>query len=437
MKDAIEKYIPNTRYFEAYMQYTDGTEVCPRFRFFVAATIYGAVVNRKVWFQRGTPGVFPKLFPNLWTVLVAPQGTGKKTSALNTGRMLLLSLPLDIRPKFLASKITPEAIVNSLATHVPLPEVKIKGVSQDIYKKDAIAVVYSSELGVLLGKERYNTGLINLLTDLYDCHDEWSSETVSRGHLKLFNICLTFLAAATPDWLQSLLPKDAFKTGFMSRFLWVVLPRGWDVKVANPPAVDEGWKDVIVEELIKASEYKGEFTWTEAAERRFAEWYESIDFTSLPGVVAAAFERMQVHLLRLAMIIRMTKGGLVLEEEDIQQTIDILDSIFPESSAILEYIATEPGVRPAVRVLEELRRNPVMKEEELIRRVWRSLPRASEWSASIGLLLRSGLIHAVSLGRGDVAYALNVELDSSLSESQKKELLAKVKEEVKNGADDI
>jgi hypothetical protein len=130
------------------------------------------------------------------------------------------------------------------------------------------------------------------------------------------------------------------------------------------------------------------------------------------------------------MLIQLSKGEMLIKVDTLKQSISLLESIFPETSSMLEYIATEPGVRPALRILEELRRSPVLSEEDLVRKVWRMLPRMTDWKAAITLLVASKLVLPVSIG-GDQGYSLNVELDTTLLEFQRKELLKKIKESKK------
>ena len=155
----------------------------------------GALIRRKVWFQRSTYNLFPTLYANLWVILVAPQGRGHKSAALSIAKKLMQRLPEHQQPKMLASKLTPEALVKSLAAQALTLEMQkaIDPMMLSIVKKPAQALLYSSELGVLIGKEKYNQGMIPLLTDLYDTPNEWQSETVMRGDQRLYDVCLSIM----------------------------------------------------------------------------------------------------------------------------------------------------------------------------------------------------------------------------------------------------
>lgn len=400
--DSISSLLPTEGYFKLYMEMTKGTEICPRFHFFTAACVLGSVVARKVKFQRSSADVFPTLFPNPWIVLVAPQGVGHKTAAVSIGRKLLMRLPSYSQPRILSAKITPEALVKTLAVSDFDPS-KIKlpaNVNPAFLKPAATGLLYSTEIGVFLGKEKYNQGMIALLTELYDCHDEWTSATIMRGDQKLFNVALSLLAASTPDWMQSMLPSDAFKGGFMSRLLLITMPVGWEqVRVADPPRPPAELRDKIVAELERMSQVNGEMKWTSSAKEYFQEWYMSVGRETVVGPLAAYLERKQDHILRLAILLELsyTHEALTLHRSSIEQSLSILNTIEGETSAMVEYLATEPKMRNAQNILEILRLHPDgMAEDRLLGMVWRGLSYAREFEDITMMLLRAKVITLVA-----------------------------------------
>jgi hypothetical protein len=408
-QDKVLDYLPDEGFFRVYYNMTKETEVCPRFNFFVGASIIGAVVNRKISFQRSSADIFPTLFPNLWVVLVAPQGAGHKTAALGVGRKLLTRLPSHLQPHIMAAKLTPEALVKTLATtSVGSISVRVPaGMNPNILKPSATGLLYSTEIGVLLGKEKYNTGMIALLTELYDCHDEWMSETIMRGDQRLYNVCLSLLGASTPDWLQSMLPADAFKGGFMSRLLLVSMPLGWERRrVADPPKPPAEYRESLVEDLIRIGELSGKMSWTTEAKAFFEDWYTNLNRSGFIGPVLAYLERKQDHLLRLAMIIQLTLSqDLILTKECLQRALCILDAIEKETSPMVEYVSTEPRMRGAQLLLEILRHHPGgLSESKLLALSWRQLSHPREFEDLIGMLLKAKSVKIIST-QGGMGYA--------------------------------
>lgn len=407
MQDAIAPHIPTDGLFRLYHEYTEGNEICPRFRFFSFAAMMGSIVRRKVWFQRSTYNLFPTLYPNLWVILVAPQGRGHKSAALSIAKKLMQRLPENLQPRMLASKLTPEALVKSLAAQALSAEI-LKGIDStmiSIVKKPAQALLYSSELGVMLGKEKYNQGMIALLTDLYDTPNEWQSETVMRGDQRLYDVCLSVMGASTPDWMQTMLPADAFKGGFMSRLFLVGYPDNWYKRISDPPPPDEAIGRQLVEQLSALAQHESELKWDKSARDYFADWYDSLEEPE-PGPKAAYLERKQDQMLRLAMLLQISYGPTnILTRDAIEQSLNIIHSVEPDALRMIDYIAVEPRMRVVQRIMELLEVKGSIMESELLDETWRYLSRAQEYDDVVNMLLKTKKI-SLSVKGSDVIYTL-------------------------------
>jgi len=403
MYDIVTEYLPDQGLIHDYMNYTQGTEICPRFLLFGFLACLGSVIKRKIFFQRAkNSGII--VYPNPWIILVAPQGQGHKSSAIKTGSRFLEALE-EYKPIILASKLTPEALIKSLASQIiPEKTPTEPGEAQriKIYKRKAQGLLYSSEFGVLLGREKYNMGMIALLTDLYDCADEWNSETVMRGDQRLYEVCLSIAGASTPDWMQSMLPTDAFKGGFMSRLILVGMPDDWNVRIADIPDSDEPLKAKILLKLREIAQLKGEMKWGKDAKEFFNEWYIALPRAE-PGPKAAYLERKQDHVLKLAMLLQIASGKeFELSLESIKAALNILEAIQPETLKMIEYISVEPRMRAVQRVLELLAKGPV-KESDLLSEAWRYLTRPGEFDDIVNMLCRAKKIGS-SINRGEITW---------------------------------
>src|SRR5262245_11426554 len=191
------------------------------------------------------------IFPNLRFVIVAPSGRCKKTSACNVS----VGLFRNIGGNVLQDKITPEALISAF---------------QD--KSSATGLIYAPELAVFLGKQKYNEGMVPLLTALFDCPKEWSSLTIMRGESKLYNVALSFLVCSTMDWIQTAIPRDAFGGGFMSRLLFVVqndTPRRFPI----PPPFKLELANKLKKHLFDLTRIRGKFRIDPEAEKWYIDWY--------------------------------------------------------------------------------------------------------------------------------------------------------------------
>lgn len=409
MSDNIVKVIPKRGLIPKYLEYTEGSEVCPRFSIFSLFGVLGAVIRKKVYLSRSSTGNI-LIYPNPWIILVAPQGIGHKSSAIRLGRKFLELM--EDKPKILASKLTPEALIKSLASQVVADKAPIEPGERQrlvVYKRKAQGLLYSSEFGVLLGREKYNMGMIALLTDLYDCPDEWNSETVMRGDQRLYEVCLSVLGASTPDWMQSMLPTDAFKGGFMSRLILVGYPDGWNRRVGDLVDPPRTLRDSILSDFEEISRYKGEIGWSKEAKEYFVNWYMSLP-EPVPGPQAAYLERKQDHALKLAILIQLSfREKFEVSLEAMKAAFDILDAVQPETLKMIDYISVEPGMRAVQRILEILEKED-RKESELLDEAWKYLKRPGEFDDILGMLVRAKRVEMFTKN-GEVVYRLKNKED--------------------------
>jgi len=392
IEDAIEKYIPSKGVFRIYYNYLKEVNVqyCSRYGFFALAGGIGAVIKRKVWIQRGSPKLIPLLFPNPWIVLLGPQGKGNKSSCLRGVKELLLELPPNLQPRFLAAKTTPEALAKSLSSPLITPEVT-KGTDPttiSVIRKKAQGLIYSSEFGTLLGKEKYLVGLPIFLTDIYDCPDEWESDTILRGDQRLYDVCISLLAASTPDWMNDILPRNASQIGFLSRLLLVPLPPGWEKRTKPNPDNPELRKKVL-EEIVKIAKVEGEMRMTSECSKLYEDWYMNLPSVP-PGPKAEYLERKQDHILRLAIILQLSYNySLEMEAQTFKDAIDIYSSIEEDVLRIIDYISMEPKMRIVQKVLEIVEFEEEIEDAKLLEIVWPQLSRPSEYDEVVRLLLRT------------------------------------------------
>lgn len=390
MIDEITSVVPKNGVLSLFLEYTDGMEICPRFRFFSMVAGIGAIVRRNIWFQRSSYCLLPTIYPNLWVILVAPQGRGHKSSSLRIVKNFLDKLPEDKKVNILASKLTPEALVKSLSSQI-VDEATLRTIDVSLlhmFKKPAQALIYSTEFGVLISRKDYNKDMIPILTDLYDCPDEWATETIMRGNQKLCNVCISLMGASTPDWLQTMLPTDAFKGGFMSRLLLVSYPETWHKRVPDPPIPDIILEKEIISELHRISRLSGEIKWNSEGKKFFEDWYLSLEEPE-PGIKSAYLERKQDHLLKLAIILKISESSnLVLTREAIETALNILNVCEKETLKMVEYIATEPRMRVIQRAIEILRHKQIVSESELLDELWIYLSRMSDFDEVIKFLIK-------------------------------------------------
>lgn len=326
------KLWPKSGWFSRYFEMIENTEASPVYHFFCAAVVFGAALQRRV--------VLPKIpFPiygNLCVCLVGPTGICRKTSATLPATSLLRNID-DVT--VLADQLTPQSLITSLASTL-----------------DATGLIYAPEFAVFLGKQRYMEGIVPLLTALFDCPDKWKSTTIMRGDFELSNIAVGLLAASTPDWLVSALPRDAFGGGFMSRILFIVQDTKYQ-KIPFPEPPPALLVEQVQKELTAASKITSTLHLTDETKEYYAKWYKAIP--SLKGDQLAGYmERKPDHALRLTLILTLA-DDLTAKEIPLKwfkaavAILDWVEIFFPK---LLEAIESTTASNDEDRVLKILSR---------------------------------------------------------------------------------
>ncbi len=263
--------------------------------------------------------------------------------------------------------MTPESLVKALSAPIG-EEGRVR-----IGPSNATGLIKAPELSVLFGKQQYNTGLVALITDLYDFREEWSSETIMRGRNVLKNVCISILGGSTPTWLQKMLPEDAFTGGFMSRFILCEMPVTYFKRVAYPQKSNIGQKwEHIVDGLRKLLAIHGEVSWSPEVHKAYKNYYENL----LPSgeVQRDAYqEREAEQILRVSMLLALSEGGMTLELQHFIQAKSIINALMTETEPRIEHLTTHPRMQLVQDIQELLKQFGKMKESEIMKRVYRGL----------------------------------------------------------------
>jgi hypothetical protein len=343
----FDSLVPQEGWIYDYLQYTKNTEPPTVFHVFAAMVALGASMERRVYFSRGAAG---NIYPNLCVIIVAPSGKCRKTSCCN----IAMGLYERAGGMILADKTTPEALVEA-------------------YKDSdkACGVIYAPELAVFLGKQKYQEGMVPMLTALFDCPDVWKSATIMRGAAELRNVAFSMVGCSTIDWIQTAIPKDAFGGGFMSRLLWVVqedTPRSFPI----PPEADKTLKNKLVTHLQGLRKIKGQFKMTAEADDWYRSWYSARAFDGIGSKqYAGYFERKPTHVIRIAMILAIAEGkyDLVLSKYDLERANRFLLWVEDWLPDTFDEMNSNMIGEDHTRLLQTLKKaGGFMKHSELLRR---------------------------------------------------------------------
>lgn len=380
-RQEFDLLVPESGWIHDYIEWTRCTEPPTVFHFFVAATVLGTALGRRVFFDKGAYQVFP----NLCVMLIAPSGRCRKTSAANLGTGLYLSAGGTL----IADKTTPEALIDAL-------------------QGSANALIYAQELAVFLGKQKYQEGMVPLLTALFDCPKEWTSKTMGRGATTILDVSLGAIMCSTIDWLQTGVPSDSFGGGFMSRFLFVVQEHTSRC-FPLPPPLNKETKARMIKELAAARMLKGQFEFTPAARRWYEYWYKHrVSPGASEKLFAGYYERKPDHIIRIAMAVKVSKQGndFLLDEKDLVHADKVLSWLEEWLPNAFDQLTSSTVGEDQARILKQIRNAGGSIEHSALLRRNSSRLNAEQFRRAIETLKEAKLIEHDSKTR---SYALTTE----------------------------
>jgi len=311
-----------------FLELAQTTEVPDLFGMWVGVSICASCLGRKCYMRTR-----PIVYPNLYVVLVAESALCRKSSAIDLGRNLLRRL--DYCPRMLSQKFTAESLIGALRKAED-PDIVVHDSSSNsniVVPVTAEGTIISSELGSLINAEAYRNGLIDLLTDLYDSHqDEFVYTTRSHGDESISYPCISLLGATTMNWMRATVPEEALGGGFASRVVFVH---------SKPSDRNFAWPEIgesmvslegkLLHDLNRICKLRGEFKVDTKARLKFKELYEKFKFDKLlssDSNLSSYLGRRGTTLQKVSMVISASRGdSLEVTSEDFEVASESLRKI--------------------------------------------------------------------------------------------------------------
>lgn len=275
---------------EVYKRYTREFSESPEpFHVFTLLATIACLVGRNRWIVQGEDTIYP----NLYTLVVAPSSLFKKSSSIGLLKKWLLRLNA----------------MNHFIGHIGSPEGLFAALSQN----SGQAVAYYSELGVLLaqtGSRKYMGDALEMLNDLYDCPDHYAKR-LSMELKRAQNVCLNLMAASQMDSLSRYVKEGDLLSGFLPRFT-LVFSEDRKPHIVRRPPPNPKLRSRILEHLNKirsACKDPQEMNPSEDAWELFEQW-SSEKFAaglSAPPQIQPFYGRLEGHVLKLGMLIELCR----------------------------------------------------------------------------------------------------------------------------------
>jgi hypothetical protein len=379
MAETSERFFPD--WIKSYLEYTSSQESPERFHTWSALSAISSALARKVFMYRG----HYTLFPNQYVVLVSESARCRKTTAANIAVNMLKRTGADM----LVEKLTMQYLSKHLC---------------EIAKKngtgDSNISIYSPELSNFLGSDAYNSGLISMLTSVYDCPETWEYRTKNAGIDILKNVCVNILGCTTMEWMSQHLPGDTVEGGFTGRVIFVV---------SDEPKCRNAWpelsqdelimKDRLIHDLTQIAKLRGVYTVTPEAKEFYTKWYETVKDPE-DARLKPYYGRKGDHVLKVAIAFAASNGDeLLLTKEHIVLALNALmdvEQLMPHAFRGVAYSKTSKDADRILRHIEKAKR-PVL-HSALLKQNYVYL-NAKEFAEVMHTLIEGDMIDKKQIGR--------------------------------------
>lgn len=328
-KEEWDDLYPKDGFLSDFITSVRGVETPTKFALWSGIFLISSSLKRETFLQWHPS----KLYPNFFVIIVGPPRILGKSTVVDYGETQILSkfhehytnMHLQKAKRVnIVRKATPEALTLALEAEKEAwydPKEKIR---YQIDRGSQVSLVIS-ELSTFLGKQKYNMGLIDRLTKLYDCKDIDDEYTISRGKTEFRKGYVTLYGATTKDGLENSIPSEAFGSGFMSRLIIVYSDTPTrSHPIPLPVRKKDGTPIPWVKELQMrlawlAEKSIGEFSMSSKAKEAYIAWYGGFKKSLVKqkdDKSMSARTRMDNHLVKLMLIMRAQRYTTAIDDPE-------------------------------------------------------------------------------------------------------------------------
>lgn len=315
-------------WLNAYIKYTEGQESPQAFHFYTGVTILSAALRRHIWVDQA----YFKVYPNIYTCLVAMSATCRKTAAANIGYKMLGNLK-DVT--IFHEKGSTEGLIEYMSTTEP------HSVGSRIVSDSSI-FIYAPELSVFFSTASYSADLAMVLTSLYDGKDKWQYKTRTKEPIDLTNLAPSMLGASTPGMLAKIISMDTIEGGFSGRMLYVVQTEKGK-RISRPkksPEIMQLEKELI-SDLRRIANIYGEMKLTPEADKFYDDWYQAYDPPTNDPRLAGYYQRLPTLIFKLAMILAVSKSdSKIIDVPHLKMAMKCLEELEKTMGQAFQYVGS-------------------------------------------------------------------------------------------------
>lgn len=282
------RLLPN--WIDSFLEYTDHLPSPELFRKWGGIACIAGALERKVWVR----SLNMDLYPNLYTVMVAPPGIGKTIITALVEELWRGLTTHKVAPK----SLTKASLIDSLAdAHRAKTVITANSLHLDFHS----LLVNAGELGVLI--PAYDADFMNVLTDIYDGRQYEERRRGKDLHITIKRPQLNLLAACTPSYLNGMLPEGAWDQGFLSRTFLIFSGERTTRDLFAEDIVDQELYNRLKSDLRDISDLAGQMAFAPEAKSAIRAWHQAggppvPDHPKLTHYLT----RRSAHLLKLCIV---------------------------------------------------------------------------------------------------------------------------------------
>lgn len=309
-------------WLEAYLEYTTSSEPPTSYHQWCGLAVIAGALQRRVYLQQGLERT---IYPNLYVILVGPSGRTRKGVALGIAKDLLAKVStVSIAPESSSGR---EALILAMKRATST----FTDPTDGQIKYHCALSAFSEELSVFLGQG--DIKFLANLTDWYDSKDDWAYETIGRGRDAIQGVCFNMVGGTAPEWIQSMLPREAIGGGYTARVIFIV--EEWKKKISPDHTLTTREHELIAaleDDLNRINLLSGAFNYEPDAKQAYMNWYISEDKKMRSGYMpvedsrfAAYCERRTTHIRKVMMLLSASRGdSLRIEVQDFDRALSMM-----------------------------------------------------------------------------------------------------------------
>lgn len=348
---------------ERYLNYCESIETTPLYAEFSFYSLIAACLQRRSF----TAGIDNPVYPNLYICFVGQPGTGK-TNATKINKKILEKI-VDVKTgsdnvptiteiiPMAADATSVEALISDLAKGVSF--FTVPGGNPQAHS--SLSVV-SEELGNLF--KINDEDLTRFLLQGYDS-ESFKKRTKHCGNDYIRNMCLNFIAAATPQWMAKAMTHGIMNEGLIGRMIFISGGRPEVLKTFFETDQTQKNNFKILSDFCNLlARFCGPIIFTPESKEFLVNWYEkggSRIRINPDKRLEHYYSRKKINIIKLSMLIRASKftfpqPDVRIQIEDIEEAMAALLRAEVNMHEALSSMAKNPLHSLAMLILDQLKK---------------------------------------------------------------------------------